>query len=340
MTKRVLVTGGCGYIGSHTLVALAQAGFEIVSIDNHVRSHAWILDRVTDITGIKITNYEIDLCDYNSAKTVFETEKQFDGIIHFAAYKAVGESMANPMLYYQNNVFSMINILRLCQEFGVPNFVFSSSCTVYGQAEMLPVSETSPLLNPTSPYGRTKSMGETMLLDLIAVSDVNVASLRYFNPVGAHPSALIGELPLGVPDNLIPYITQTAIGKRKNLTIFGQDYPTKDGTCVRDYVHVCDIADAHLLALEWLLKQNETRKFEAFNLGFGNGISVLEAVNSFITTTKQPLNYQFGQRRLGDVAAIYADNRKAKQILQWQPRFNLAQMMESAWLWELALTKN
>ncbi len=337
--KTILVTGGCGYIGSHTVVALQESGYEVISIDNNSRSHDWITERIEQITNIPVKNYALNLCNKSALETLFEILPPIDGIIHFAAYKAVGESVNAPLLYYQNNLLGMMNILEMAEKHSIPNFVFSSSCTVYGSPESLPVTENSPLLEPESPYGKTKSMGESILRDLSKVSNINFVSLRYFNPVGAHETALIGELPLGVPDNLVPYITQTAIGKRNELTIFGGDYPTRDGTCVRDYVHVCDIADAHVKAIDLLLAGKTSSKLEIFNLGTGHGVSVLEAVEAFIKVSKVNLNYKIGPRRPGDVVEIYADNQKAMAQLGWKPKYGIDEMMKTAWKWEKRLVE-
>lgn len=337
--KTILVTGGCGYIGSHTIVALQESGYEVISIDNNSRSHFWITDKIEQITGIQVKNYAIDICNKAALDILFEVLPPIDGIIHFAAYKAVGESVGAPLMYYRNNLLGMMNMLEMAEKHSIPNFVFSSSCTVYGSPENLPVTENSPLLEPESPYGKTKSMGESILRDLCKISNINFISLRYFNPVGAHETALIGELPLGVPDNLVPYITQTAIGKRNELTIFGGDYPTRDGTCVRDYVHVCDIADAHVKAIDLLLAGKTSSKLEIFNLGTGNGVSVLEAVQAFIKVSKVNLNYKIGPRRPGDVVEIYADNQKAIEQLGWKPKYGIDHMMKTAWKWEKKLAE-
>jgi UDP-glucose 4-epimerase len=338
--KKILVTGGCGYIGSHTIVDLVQNGYEVISVDNNSRSDAAILEGAEKILGQKIKNYVTDLCNLAETRAIFQENNNIIGIIHFAAYKAVGESVEKPLLYFENNLVSLINILKCAQEFNVPHFVFSSSCTVYGNPDVIPVTENTPQKPAESPYGATKQMGEVIVNNTITSNNMDAILLRYFNPVGAHPSIFIGEVPLGKPANLVPAITQTAIGKLSAMQIYGSDYPTRDGSCVRDYIHVCDIAHAHTLALDFLINKKNTNKTEVFNLGTGNGYTVLEVINAFEKVSGVKLNYTIGPRRAGDVIAIYANNDKAKNELGWQPKYNLEEMMSSAWKWELTLKKD
>jgi UDP-glucose 4-epimerase len=332
--SKILVTGGCGYIGSHTLVALMEAGYEVVSIDDNSRSHGWMMDRVANITGKKVVNHPINLCDRPALDAFFKQESGITGIIHFAAYKSVGESAREPLLYFENNLLGQINLLRCVQKYGITQFVFSSSCTVYGNPDELPVTEETPLKEAESPYGRTKVVGESFLRDFVKVAPTQVIALRYFNPVGAHPSNEIGEYISGVPSYLLPYMTQTAIGKRECLTVFGSDYPTRDGTCIRDYIHVCDIASAHVNAIQYLEQGKSKAAFEVFNLGSGIGQSVLEMIESFERVNGLKLSWQFGERRPGDVVAVYANNSKATRELGWQLKFGLDDMMQTAWAWE------
>lgn len=331
--SKILVTGGCGFIGSHTIVDLVENGFDVISIDNNSRSQASILDGVEKIVGKKITNYAIDLCNYNDTYNVFEQNKDIVGIIHFAAYKAVGESVEKPMLYYENNITSLLNILKCAKVFNVNNFVFSSSCTVYGNPDVIPVTEITPQKKAESPYGATKQMGEQILQD-VSTQNFKSILLRYFNPVGAHPSNYIGELPVGKPQNLVPAITQTAIGKLPQMNVWGANYDTKDGSCVRDYIHVSDIAHAHTLALNYLIQNKNKTNCDIFNLGTGDGYTVLEVINMFEKVSGQKLNYTIGPRRSGDVVAIYANNEKAKNELDWNPKYTLEDMMKTAWEWE------
>ncbi|SDF06378.1 UDP-glucose 4-epimerase GalE [Chitinophaga filiformis] len=334
---KVLVTGGCGYIGAHTIVDLINNGFDVVSVDSNIRSSTQLLDGIEKITGKKIRNYKVDLCNLEDTHAVFHENRDIVGVIHFAALKTVPESVADPLLYFHNNLASLVNVLKCVKEFNIPNLVFSSSCSVYGNATELPVVEATPLGEAQSPYARTKQMGEQMIQDYSRVNDTQSILLRYFNPVGAHPSALIGELPLGRPDNLVPVITQTAIGKIPKLTVFGHDYDTRDGSCIRDYIHVMDIANAHTRALQYLLDQKNTDNCEIFNLGTGNGVTVLEAIKAFEKISGVKLNYELGPRRPGDVIAIYANNTKAKQALGWEPNIGIEDMMRTAWQWEVAL---
>lgn len=338
--KKILVTGGCGYIGAHTVVDLLENGYEVISIDDNSRSGTYLLDGIEKITGTKIKNYNVDLKNFDETRAVFQENEDVQGIIHFAAYKAVGESVAEPLMYYENNLFSLVNILKCAKEFNIPNFVFSSSCTVYGNPDKIPVTESSPTKKAESPYGATKQMGETIVEDFSKVQACNTILLRYFNPVGAHPSIHIGELPLGRPQNLVPAITQCAIGKIQEMTVHGSDYPTRDGSCVRDYIHVCDIAHAHTLALEFLINKKNESACEIFNLGSGNGVTVLEAIAAFEKVSGRKLNYRLGPRRPGDVVAIYANNDLAKSALNWDITYDLDDMMRTAWEWELKIKED
>ncbi|MDE3144654.1 MAG: UDP-glucose 4-epimerase GalE [Bacteroidota bacterium] len=335
--KKILVTGGCGYIGSHTIVDLIENGFEVISIDDNSRSTNYGLHGIEKITGKKIKNYKVDLKNFDETQAVFQENRDILGVIHFAAYKAVGESVQLPLMYYENNLFSLINLLKCVKEFNVPHFVFSSSCTVYGNPDAIPVTESSPVKKAESPYGATKQMGEVMLQDFSKTENVSSILLRYFNPVGAHHSALIGELPLGKPMNLVPAITQTAIGKLPKMFVWGTDYPTRDGSCIRDYIHVCDIAHAHTLALEYLINQKNKTKCDVFNLGTGDGVTVLEAIKMFEQVSGVKLNYELGPRREGDVVAIYANNNLAVTELGWEIKYGLKEMMDTAWKWELRI---
>jgi UDP-glucose 4-epimerase len=334
---KILVTGGCGYIGTHTIVDLIENGFEVVSIDNLSRSDIRALKAVETLTRKSIKNYQVDLCNFDDTYAVFQEHTDITGIIHFAAYKAVGESCEKPLLYYENNLNSLVNLLKCADEFGIPHIVFSSSCTVYGNPDSTPVTEDFPIKQAESPYGATKQMGEVIVRDFTKSTAASAILLRYFNPVGAHPSATIGELPIGRPMNLVPAITQTAIGKLPQMTVHGTDYPTKDGSCIRDYIHVCDIASAHTLALQYLLGNKNTADCEVFNLGTGNGISVLEAIHTFEKVSGVKLNYTTGPRRSGDVVATYANNTAAVEKLGWKIKYNLEDMMRTAWAWEQKL---
>jgi UDP-glucose 4-epimerase len=338
--EKILVTGGCGYIGAHTLADLIENGFEPICIDNNSRSTTSLLAGIKEITGVAVKNYKVDLNNFDETFAVFQENTDIRGIIHFAAYKAVGESVDNPLMYFENNLFSLVNILKCTKEFRVPHFIFSSSCTVYGSPDHIPVTEESPTKPAESPYGATKQMGEEIVRDVTKTGGLESVLLRYFNPVGAHPTALIGELPLGKPENLVPVITQTAIGKIRQLTVYGDDYPTRDGSCIRDYVHVCDIAHAHTLAFQHLLQKKNTQPCEVYNLGTGNGVSVLEAIHSFEKVSGKKLNYTIGPRRPGDIMAIYANNSLAKEKLHWDPKYSLDEMMASAWKWEVKLQED
>ncbi|WP_114777560.1 UDP-glucose 4-epimerase GalE [Botryobacter ruber] len=335
--KKILVTGGAGYIGSHTVVELHEAGYEPVIIDNFSNSKESALDGITAITGQQFRCYRVDCTNAAAMREVFEQEPGLEGVIHFAAYKAVGESVEKPLEYYHNNVGSLVALLQVMREFNVTNLVFSSSCTVYGIPENLPVTEQTPVQKANSPYGNTKKICEEILSDVAqSASTLRSIALRYFNPIGAHPSAKIGELPLGVPNNLVPFITQTAAGIREQLTIFGEDYDTADGTCVRDYVHVVDLAKAHVTAVERLLEAKGD-KIEFFNVGTGSGNTVLEAVQAFERATGVKVNYKVGPRRAGDVPKIYADVTKATEVLGFRTNSTLEEAMKSAWDWQLSL---
>jgi UDP-glucose 4-epimerase len=336
--KKILITGGAGYIGSHTLIDLIDStDFELISLDNFDNSTPISFKRVKQISDKAITNYAIDLTDLASLKTLFK-ENSISAIIHFAAHKAVGESVEQPLKYYHNNLQSLVNLLLCCEEFGVNNFIFSSSCTVYGQPRILPVHENSPILPAESPYGNTKQIGEEIIKDFCeAHPNFKAIALRYFNPVGAHISGLNGELPTGVPSNLVPFVTQTAIGLREELTVFGADYNTRDGSCVRDYIHVSDVAHAHTLALNRLQNNNNNEQFEVFNLGSGDGTTVLEAIKAFEKVSGVSLNYKIGPRRDGDIEQVYSDSTKAKNELEWETKISMEEMMASAWKWELQL---
>ncbi|MEJ8757659.1 UDP-glucose 4-epimerase GalE [Pontibacter sp. H259] len=336
--QKILVTGGAGYIGSHTVVELQQAGYEPVIIDNFSNSEERSLAGIKTILGQDVKCYRTDCTDAAALRQVFQQEQNIAGVIHFAAYKAVGESVEKPLMYYHNNVGSLVTLLQVMQEFNMQKLVFSSSCTVYGIPEQLPVTEQTPVQKANSPYGNTKKVCEEILTDLANSDNSSIKSiaLRYFNPIGAHPSAQIGELPLGVPNNLVPFITQTAAGIREQITVFGDDYDTPDGTCIRDYVHVVDLAKAHVVAIERLL-QNKGESIEFFNVGTGQGNTVLEAIHAFERATGVKLNYKIGPRRVGDVPKIYADVTKATQELGFKTTSTLEEAMKSAWDWQLHL---
>ncbi len=339
--NKILVTGACGYIGSHTLIELLeQAKYEVISADNLVNSTEQALEQVWKITGKKVRNYALDLCNQAEIDLIFTENPDLLGVIHFAALKSVPESVANPLLYYHNNLISLSNLLKACTQYKVQNFIFSSSCSVYGNVETLPVDENTPLNRTESPYAYSKQVGERMLEDYSKVSDLQMIALRYFNPVGAHASGMNGENPRSAPSNLVPVITQTAMGLRKSMTVFGSDYPTRDGSCIRDYIHVSDIAKAHLLAFDYLVEQKNTQNFEIFNLGSGQGVSVLEALQTFEEVTGIRPSYEIGARREGDVMAIYSDCRLAEKKLGWKPQHDLVDMMRSAWAWQLYCQKN
>ena len=332
--KKILVTGGLGFIGSHTVVELQQSGYEVVIIDNLYNSKIEVLDRIISITGIKPSYFNIDLRNKIAVKDFFKTNR-VDGIIHFAASKAVGESVKNPLLYYENNISTLVYLLQEMKEHQLSNFIFSSSCTVYGQADELPITENAPVKPAESPYGNTKQIGEEIIKESCKANGLKAIALRYFNPIGAHETAIIGELPLGVPQNLIPFVTQTAAGIRKELSVFGDDYPTKDGTAVRDYIHVVDLAKAHIAALERLLSNTNKKDFEVFNVGTGTGSSVLEVIKAFEKVSNTKLNYKIVARREGDITSAYADTTLAKVELGWETEKTLEQALLAAWKWQL-----
>ncbi|MDA8874682.1 UDP-glucose 4-epimerase GalE [Winogradskyella sp.] len=332
---KVLVTGGLGYIGSHTVVELQNEGHVVVIIDDLSNSSKDVLKGITKITGVTPQFEELDLKEKEKVKDFFKRHQDIDGVIHFAASKAVGESVDRPLFYYENNVTTLIYVLQELQKLKCQNFIFSSSCTVYGEADKLPITENSPIKPAESPYGNTKQIGEEILKDSCQINlDLKTIALRYFNPIGAHNSSHIGELPQGVPQNLVPYITQTAVGLREQLSIFGNDYDTKDGTCIRDYIHVTDVAKAHVCALNRLFKNQQSHNFEVFNIGTGKGSSVLEVIQSFKRVSDQKLNYKIVDRRQGDVISAFADTTKANTILGWKSKYSLDNAMLDAWKWE------
>jgi UDP-glucose 4-epimerase len=340
MASKILVTGGTGYIGSHTVVELQEAGYEVIIIDNLSNSNINILDQITRITGKKPEFLQLDLCEENKVTDFVKDNADISGVIHFAAYKAVGESVQFPLKYYRNNFFSLINVLKAFENRQV-NFVFSSSCTVYGQPDKLPVTEAAPVKKAESPYGNTKQVSEEILLETATTNDnYHIISLRYFNPVGAHSSALIGELPIGIPQNLVPFITQSAIGKRGPITVYGNDYNTPDGSCIRDYIHVADLAKAHVAAIKRMEYNRMQSNYEVFNVGTGKGSSVLEAINAFEKATGVKLNYRIGPRREGDIEQIWGGVSKSEKELGWKTELGLEDMMRSAWAWEQYINKN
>ena len=331
---KVLVTGGLGFIGSHTVVELQNEGFEVIIIDNLSNTSLSVLDGIQNITG-KVPVFEkLDLREKDKVQDFFRRHKDIDGVIHFAASKAVGESVGNPLLYYENNINVLVYILQELEQKSTANIIFSSSCTVYGQAEQMPITEDSSVQAAMSPYGNTKQIGEEIITDTAKASNINAILLRYFNPIGSHPSAEIGELPLGVPQNLVPFITQTGIGLRQELSVYGDDYPTPDGTAIRDYIHVVDLAKAHVIAMQRLLNKNNQDKVETFNLGTGTGSSVLEVIHAFEKVSGQKLPYKIVARREGDITEAYANTHKANTILGWKAQSTLEEAMASAWKWE------
>ena len=335
MKPTILVTGGPGYIGSHTAVELLNEGYEVIIVDNLCNSKQWIADRIEKITNKKVSLHIFDLCNEAELNAMLSKTKNIKAVIHFAALKAVGESVEKPLEYYSNNIGSLINVLKQMKEFNINNIVFSSSCTVHGQPEKLPVTELSPILKANSPYGNTKQICEEIITDTEKTfPELKSIILRYFNPIGAHPSALIGELPQGVPNNLLPYITQTAAGKRKELSVYGNDYNTIDGTCIRDYIDVVDLAKAHVIALNRLLNNRTQTNIETFSLGTGKGVSVLEIINSFEKANNIKIPYKIVERRAGDVEQIWADITKANQILGWEAQIDLIDTLRNAWNWE------
>lgn len=329
---KILVTGGTGYIGSHTIVELLNKGLQVICVDNLSNSNEAVPQNIKAITQKDFIHYTIDITNKNQLEKIFQEHTDIKGVIHFAAFKAVGESVEKPLYYYHNNITGLLYLLQLVNVYAVPYFVFSSSCTVYGNPAVMPVTEQTPLQPAASPYGHTKAMAEQIIRDFSRVSNTKFSVLRYFNPAGAHPSNLIGELPVGKPKNLVPSITQFAIGKIATLQVFGIDYHTRDGSCLRDYIHVCDLAEAHTLALQHLAKSENN--LEIFNLGSGNGVTVLEAIRAFEDVSNIKLKYTISERRPGDVAAIYANNNLAKDILGWQPKYSLHNIMQTAWAWE------
>jgi UDP-glucose 4-epimerase len=331
---KILVTGGLGFIGSHTVVELQNEGFDVVAIDNLSNSSIDVLTGIENITGKKLIFEQLDLREKTAVQNFFKKHDDIASVIHFAASKAVGESVENPLLYYENNINTLVYLLQELQQKPEANFIFSSSCTVYGQAEKMPITEDAPIQPAISPYGNTKQIGEEIITEVCKVSNINSILLRYFNPIGAHPSAEIGELPIGIPQNLVPYITQTGIGLRQELAVYGNDYPTPDGTCIRDYIHVVDLAKAHVIALQRLLNKQNLEKVEAFNLGTGTGSSVLEVITAFENVSGQKLPYKIVSRREGDVISAYANTDKANTILGWIAQSNLEEAMLSAWKWE------
>ena len=331
---KILVTGGLGFIGSHTVVELQNEGFEVVAIDNLSNSSIEVLDGIEKITGKKLLFENIDLREKLAVQNFFKKHQDITGVIHFAASKAVGESVENPLLYYENNINSLVYLLQELANLPQANFIFSSSCTVYGQAEKMPITEDASVQPANSPYGNTKQIGEEIINDVAKVTNINAILLRYFNPIGSHSSAEIGELPIGIPQNLVPFITQTAYGLRKELSVYGNDYPTPDGTCIRDYIHVVDLAKAHVVALQRLLNKQNLEKVETFNLGTGKGSSVLEVINAFEKVSGQKLPYKIVGRREGDVISAYANTDKANKILGWKAAFSLEDGLASAWKWE------
>lgn len=337
---KILVTGGTGYIGSHTCVELQQAGYEVVIIDNLSNSNIGVLDGIEKITGIRPAFIEGDITDLPTLRKLFSGHPGIKGIINFAASKAVNESVQKPLLYYRNNLVGLLNLLQLMPEFGVEGIVFSSSCTVYGEPDINPINEDAPVKPATSPYGNTKQISEEIIADVIhSGAPIKSILLRYFNPVGAHPSAEIGELPLGVPQNLIPYLTQTAAGVREILTVFGNDYATPDGSCIRDFIDVVDLAKAHVIAMKRMLDNPDGEKLEIFNLGTGNGLSVLQLIESFERATGVKVPYRIGSRREGDIEKIWADPAKANQVLGWKAMTHIDDTMRNAWRWQQKITQ-
>lgn len=336
---KILVTGGLGFIGSHTVVELQLQGFEVIVVDNLSNSSIDVLEGITNITNKKPIFEQLDVRQKQSVVELFQNYPDIKGIIHFAASKAVGESVENPLLYYENNINSLVYLLQEMQKKEDSFFIFSSSCTVYGQAEKMPITEDFPIQTAMSPYGNTKQIGEEIITDVAKVSSIKAILLRYFNPIGAHKSIEIGELPLGIPQNLVPFITQTAFGIRKELSVFGNDYPTSDGTCIRDYIHVVDLAKAHVKALQRLIKKENSDKVEVFNLGTGKGSTVLEVISAFEKVSQKKLPFKIVDRREGDITEAYADTTKANQVLGWKAELSLEEALLSAWKWEQKIRK-
>lgn len=336
--NKILVTGGCGYIGSHTIIEiLEQTDFEVISVDNLMNSSVDTLDRIEKITGKRVKNYAVDLCDLAKTEEIFKENTDLIGIIHFAALKSVPESVFKPLLYYHNNLNSLLHLLQLAEKYQVNNFIFSSSCSVYGNVSKLPVNEQTPLSIAESPYAYTKQIGEVMLKDFVRNNDVKAVALRYFNPVGAHISGLNGENPINKPSNLVPVITQTAAGIIKEMSVYGYDYDTRDGSCIRDYIHVTDIAEAHIKAMNYLIEGKNEARYEVYNLGTGKGVTVLEAIKAFEKVSGVKLNYKLAERRPGDVVAIYSDTTLSEQKLGWKTKLTIEDMMASAWKWQQLL---
>lgn len=336
--KKILVTGGTGYIGSHTVVELQNSGYEVVIVDNLSNSRADVVDNIAEVSGVKPAFEEVDCVDKEAMRKVFEKHGNIEAIIHFAASKAVGESVQKPLLYYRNNIVSLINLLELMPEFAVKGIVFSSSCTVYGEPDELPVTENAPIKPATSPYGNTKQINEEIIRDAVKANPAYSAILlRYFNPIGAHPTALLGELPNGVPQNLVPFITQTAIGLREQLSVFGNDYNTPDGSCIRDYINVVDLAKAHVIAIDRILEKKQDEQVEVFNIGTGRGLSVLELVTMFEKATGVKLNYKIVGRREGDIEKVWANPERANKVLGWRADTPVEDTLLSAWKWQLKL---
>lgn len=331
---KILVTGGLGFIGSHTVVELQNEGFEVVIADNLYNSSIDVLKGIVNITGKSPIYENIDLRDKVAVQSFFQKHSDVGGVIHFAASKAVGESVQKPLEYYENNIAALVYVLQELEKKPAANFIFSSSCTVYGQADKMPITENAPVQQPMSPYGNTKKVGEEIIIDVAKATNINAILLRYFNPIGAHPSAEIGELPIGVPQNLVPFITQTGFGLRQELSVFGDDYPTPDGTCIRDYIHVVDLAKAHVIAMQRLLNKKNLDKVETFNLGTGTGSSVLEVIHSFEKVSGKKLPYKIMPRREGDITTAYANTDKANNVLGWKAQSTLDEAMASAWKWE------
>jgi len=340
-SSKIIVTGGLGYIGSHTVVELQSKGYEVVIVDNLSNSSIEVLNGLKNITGKNIVFENVDLKKSDLVTDLFERHSDLSGVIHFAASKAVGESVEKPLDYYENNIYSLVNVLKALQKLNKSiNFIFSSSCTVYGQAETLPISEEESIKKAESPYGNTKQICEEIITDTVSSSkNLKAISLRYFNPIGAHESSEIGELPLGIPQNLVPFITQTGAGIRSELIVFGDDYQTKDGTCVRDYIHVVDLAKAHIAALTSLINNTDSKNYEYYNIGTGRGTSILQAITSFEKVSKIKLKYKIGSRRIGDITSAYADTSKANKKLNWTTKLTLDQAMESAWKWQKKISK-
>ena len=337
--NKILVTGGLGYIGSHTVVELQNEGFEVIIIDDLSNSTIEVLDKITSITNVRPFFENIDLKNQNAVHDFFIKHRNVDGVIHFAASKAVGESVQIPLQYYHNNISTLIYLLEEMAEHKVMNFIFSSSCTVYGQADSMPITENAPFKSAESPYGNTKQIGEEIIADTTKASKLNAIALRYFNPIGAHQSSKIGELPLGVPQNLVPFVTQTAAGIREQLSVFGGDYPTSDGTAIRDYIHVVDLAKAHTVAMKRLIEKNNKTSFEVFNIGTGNGSTVLEVIKAFEKVSNQKLNYKIVNRREGDIIEAYADTSYANKELNWKTQLSLEEALNDSWKWQQTLTK-